>query len=164
MGLLVKEWDSFKKIKGCRLRGIYANQLNIHQFNKELILHPFEPILAIENPNSLVVRYWNLSWFEDTTGDDFLIIKEQDTPEPLEFESINGPNQIHSIRASSFFIQHNIINKVSGYGINVENKQLLTTIIIELEESYISIEAGPTIEAKITGKKPNLFGNLIFTT
>ncbi|MGM0778649.1 hypothetical protein [Cytobacillus firmus] len=59
-----KEWDSIKKIRGCLLLGIFANQLNVHQFNKELILHPYESILAVVNPRSLSVRYLNLSWFE----------------------------------------------------------------------------------------------------
>jgi hypothetical protein len=158
------DWEKFKAIRGCLLLGIYAKQLTIYQFNKELILHPFEPILAIANPRSLGVRYWNLCWFEGSTGDDILIIKEQDTPEPLEFESINAPYQKHSIRGSSFFVQHNVINKVRGYGINDENKQVLTKILLELEESYISIQAGAAIEARITEKKPNDFGTLIFST
>jgi hypothetical protein len=158
------EWDIFKAIRGCLLLGIYAKQLDIHQFNKELILHPFEPILAIGNPRSLEVRYWYLSWFEDITGDDLLIIKEQVTPEPLEFESINAPYQKHSIMASSFFVQHNVINKVCVYGIDDEYNQVITSIILELEESYLSIQAGAVIEARLTEKKPNDFGTLIFTT
>jgi hypothetical protein len=151
------EWDNFKATRGCLLLGIYAKQLTIHQFNKELILHTFEPILAIGNPRTHGVRYWSLSWFEDSTGDDLLIIKEQDTPDPLEYESINAPYQKHSIMASSFFVQHNVINKVCGYGINDENKQILTKIILELEDSYISIQAGAAIEIRITEKKPNDF-------
>lgn len=157
-------WDIFKAIRGCLLLGIYAKQFDIHQFNKELILHPFEPILVIGNPRTHGVRYWKLSWFENSTGDDLLNIKEQDTPEPLEFEMINAPYQKHSIRASSFFVQHIVINKVRGYGINDENKQVLTKIILELEDSCISIPAGAAIEIRITVKKPNDFGTLIFTT
>lgn len=162
--IMENEWNKFKAIRGCLFLGIYAKQLNIHQFNKELILHPFEPILAIGNPRTHGVRYWNLSWFENSTGDDLLIIKEQDTPEPLEFELINAPFQKHSIRASSFFVQHNFINKVRGYGINVENKQVLTKIILDLEDSYIFIQAGAAIEIRITEKKPNDFGTLFFAT
>ncbi|WHY84046.1 hypothetical protein QNH39_15295 [Neobacillus novalis] len=159
-----KEWESFKSIKGCMLMGIYAKALSMHQFKNELILHPVETILEIRNPKSFEIKYWKLSWTETTAGDDLLIVKEQDTPEPLQYESIDAPYQKHIITGSSFFVQHNVIKKVSGYGFNNDGSRFLTSIILELEESFISIQAGAAIEIRITSKKPKDFGNIIFAT
>jgi hypothetical protein len=157
------QWEDVKSIKGCTLSGIYANQLNIHQFNKELILHPTTPILAIEYPKTHEVKYWSLEWMEDKAGDDLLLVKEKETPKPLEY--MEGSHcQRHIIKSSSFFIQPNVINQVIGYGVKNGESPVLTSIILKLEEVYIFIKAGPVIEIRITENKPIGLGDLIFFT
>jgi hypothetical protein len=162
---LQKEWNRLTAIKDSLLIGIYANWINIHQFNNELILHSVEPIIEIRNPKSMEITYWKLSWIETEAGDDLLIINEQDTPEPLQYETIDMPNQKHMITAgSSYFVQHTRIKNVSGYGFYEDGNPFLYLIIIELEELYISIRAGAVIETRISSKKPIKIGDIIFTT
>ncbi|TQR15410.1 hypothetical protein [Psychrobacillus vulpis] len=157
------DWQSLKPVQGCLLTGIYANQLNVYQYNNFLDLQTIQLILKIKNPHSLEFWYWKIDWFEDEIGDDFLIIEEQETPEPIEYiyDSEIAPNQ-HLLMSSSFSVEQNKIKKVSGYGYKDEKSQILTSIVFELEKSFISITTGAVITTKITEKEPEDLGDLIF--
>lgn len=159
-------WDTIKSICNCSLLGIYENQLDIYQYNKEIILHSTEPILMFRYPNSRRITYWKLSSIEDIAGNDLLILKEQETPEPLQYELFEDQYQKHIIKSSSFSVQKDQIKNVSGYGFSDKNDLFLTDIILELEELYISIQAsaGSVIETRITESKPSNLRNLIFSS
>lgn len=159
-----QEWDRFMRVKGCLLEGIFANKLDTYQVNKDIILHSVEPLLYIRNSNSTDIKYWKMVWTEDNTGEDILQLKEQETPEPIEYELIDTPNQKHVIMGSSFSFQHNLIKKVIGYGFKDSNSEILSLIVLELDELFISIKTGPVIEMKITNEEPNGLGDIIFST
>ncbi|MCU9613061.1 hypothetical protein OEV98_05790 [Caldibacillus lycopersici] len=159
-----KEWERFKSIKDSLLIGIYAKQLSIHQYENKQILISDEPVLEIRNSKTNEIKYWKLDWLETMEGDDLLIVKEQETPEPLAYESIDAPYQKHIISGSSYFPQKQEIKHVSGYGFTNGDSQYLTSIILQLEASFIHIHTGPVIETKITSIKPDVFEDIIFTT
>ncbi|GAA0339430.1 hypothetical protein GCM10008967_32180 [Bacillus carboniphilus] len=158
-----KEWDSLSSIRECTLSGIYANQINIFRYDNELSFTSSMPIIAIRNPELHKTTYWKFGWRETKSGDDILIVNEQNTPEPLQYISVNTHYQSHVIKSSSFSLNHNKINKVSVYGFVDGSNQYLTDIILELEDRYISIRAGAVIEIKITEMQPDNKGNKIFS-
>ena len=160
------EWVIFKEIQGCLFIGIYANQLTTrYQENKDLLLHSVNLMLKIRKPNSSEETYWKIDWIEDDFGDDILTLKEQDTPEPLEYELINAPYQKYSVIGSGFLAyEDNLIKKVSGYGFKENHREFLSLIVLELEKLFISIIAGAVIETRITDKRPDDIGNLFFST
>ncbi|QUW23112.1 hypothetical protein JSQ81_05970 [Sporosarcina sp. Marseille-Q4063] len=156
------EWQSLKQVRGCLLTGIYANQLHVRD---DLVLFSSEYILKIKNPDTLKSWYWNVNWFEDGDSDDYLVIKEQETPEPLNYlnEPDLSPHQKHFIISSLFSFEDNLIKTASGYGFKNKNIEILSTLVFEFEESYLLIKTGPVIEARITKMKPNNLGAFIFS-
>lgn len=155
--------------KGYLLEGIFANLLHITLHNKEIILHATEPVLYIQKDNSADIKYWKIGWTEDDAGDDYLLPEEQETPEPLEYELIEDPYQRHTyqkhiISSSSFSIEHNLIKEVIGYGSIYSNRVILSAVVLELEDSFLSIEAVPAVEMRVTNKEPKHLGDVIFST
>ncbi|WP_419957452.1 hypothetical protein [Psychrobacillus psychrotolerans] len=156
-----KGWEIQKQVKGCILTGIYASQLHVRD---DLVLFSSEYVLKIRNPDTLEFWYWNLNWFEDEDLADYLVIKEQETPEPLEYvKELELSTQQHIIIGSLFYFEDNLIRAVSGYGFKDKNIEILTTLVFEFEESNLLIKTGPLIEARITKKKPNNLGDFIFS-
>lgn len=158
-----KEWTSFKSIEGSLL-WIYANQLGIYQSIEDISLTCMEPILKIRRDDSSEPSYWRINWKETDLGDDILLLKEQDTPEPLEYMPLtfDDPFQKHTILSSSFFLEQNNIKKVSGYGFEENGSEFLSTIVFELNDKFISIEAGPVITIKVTKTAPADLGEILF--
>jgi hypothetical protein len=161
---LQQVWERFKTIKGSFLAGIFANKLDTYKVNKDLILHSVEPLLCIRKTNLSDLKYWKIDWIEDNIGDDFLLLKEQKTPEPIEYQLIDDPKQKHIIMGSSFSLQSDLIKNVSGYGFKDSNNEILSCIVLELEDVFISIMTGAVIEIKITEEEPDDLGSIIFTT
>ncbi|KIL52916.1 hypothetical protein [Jeotgalibacillus campisalis] len=158
-------WERFMRVEGYLLEGIFASKLDTYQVNKDIILHSVEPLIYIRKSNAADIKYWKMDWAEENTGEDILLLKEQETPEPIEYELIDDPNQKHIIMGSSFsFLQHNLIKKVVGYGFKDSNSETLTSIVLELDEVFIFVKTGPVIEIKITNEEPNGLGDIIFST
>lgn len=157
-------WERFMRVKGCLLEGVFANKLDTYQVNKEIILHSVEPLLYIRNSNSTEIKYWKMDWTEDNTGEDILQLIEQETPESIEYDLIDIPNQKHLIMGSSFSFQHKLIKKVIGYGYKENHNEILSLIVLELDELFICINTGPVIEMKITNEEPTGLGDILFST
>lgn len=148
-------------IKGRVFGGIYGKILHIHNNDDELIIHCSEPLISLHSSQGdKDDRFWSFDWDELKTGEDTLLINEQNTPEPLEYEVIESPSQSYIISASSYYTRKNLIKEVSAYGFFESNVKRITSIVIKLEDSYIHIEASPAIEIRITNKKPTIEGDL----
>ena len=160
------EGDTFIGVQGCLFIGIYANQLTtLYDTNKDILLQSVNPILKIRKQHSSEETYWKFAWLEDDLGGDILTINEQDTPEPLEYILINAPYQKYSVIGSCFLAsEDSLIKKVSGYGFKKDNREFLSATVLELEKLFISIRAGAVIETRITDKRPNEMGSLLFST
>ncbi|MEQ2528402.1 hypothetical protein WMO40_17085 [Bacillaceae bacterium CLA-AA-H227] len=156
-----QEWTSFKSIEGSLL-WIYANQLGMYLSAEGISLTCMEPMLKIRRPDSPEPIYWKLNWEETELGDDILLLKEQDTPEPLNYESLEWTDQKHVITSSSFFLEQNEIKKVSGYGFKENGNEFLSAIVLEMDHRIISIEAGAVITIKVTTTAPADLGELLF--
>ncbi|MHA6250496.1 hypothetical protein [Oceanobacillus sp. CAU 1775] len=144
-----------KSIKGKLFGGIYGRTLHVHKYNDEIIIHCSEPLMSFHSSKgNLDEQFWLFEWEELETGDDVLLINEGRTPEPLDFEIIDSPNQKYIVLASSFYTEKDLIQGVSCYGFFESNQERLTSVVIRLEDSFIHIEASPAIEIRITNEKP----------
>lgn len=154
--------DFIQSMKENIFCGIYGDILHINRNNDELILHCSQPIISIHSTKENTdERFWSFESEERSTGDDVLIVNEQKTPAPLGYEVIVGSNQKYIISASSYSTEKNFIKDVSGYGFVESNMEILASLVLELEDSFVHIEAAPAIEIRITKQKPNIEDNLI---
>lgn len=151
-----------QSLRGNIFGGIYGNILHVNRNNDELILHCSQPIISIHSTKeNAAEKFLSFEWEELSTGDDVLIVNEQKTPVPLDYELIADFKQKYIISASSYSTEKNFIKDVSCYGLMETNMGILTTLVLELEDSFIHIEAAPAIEIKVNNEKPNIEDNLI---
>ena len=155
--------ERFKAMKGCLLEGIYANQLSTYMKHKDVILHSAEPVFEIRNYTD--ITYWKFEYAEDAEGDDILLLNEQQTPEPVKYELVdNLPYQKHIILGSGFFVPNEIIKKVTGYGhYDYDNDcKVVSSIVLEVEDLYITILPRAVIEIRITDYMLNDLEDILF--
>ncbi|RFB14824.1 hypothetical protein DZB84_15445 [Bacillus sp. HNG] len=154
-----------KTIKGTAMEGIYGKLLHIYNNKGELILHCSKPLIRFQTSHvNMDERFWLFEWEELETGENILVLNEQGVPDPLEYEVIDSLNENYLISASSYSTSHNIIKNVWGYGFSESNEEKLTSVVLELEDSFIHIEASPSIEIRITKEKPNIHCGLLVSS
>ncbi|MDR4889850.1 hypothetical protein RGU12_20355 [Fredinandcohnia sp. QZ13] len=154
-----------KKIKGMAMEGIYGKLLHIYNNNGELILHCSKPLIRFQTSHvNMDERFWLFEWEELETGENILILNEQGEPDSLEYEVIDSLNEKYLIPASSYSTSKNLIKKVWGYGFSELKEEKLTSVVLELEDSFIHIEASPAIEIRITKEKPNIHWTLLVSS
>jgi hypothetical protein len=163
---MLEKWNQLKAIKGMKLEMIYEKVLHVYQNRDQLILQCTNPLIHFgPNHNDINERYWLLEWEETLAGDDVLIVKSQPTPDPFDYELYDHPSQKYMLAPTSgYHIRDNSIIKIKGYGIN---KDLLTSLVIELERSFLHIAATPAIiEIRMTGFEPVIreHERLLFTS
>ena len=149
-----------KHIKNCLMLGVYAHQLFI---NEKLELTSSEFVISLRNPVTLENWYWRLEWFEETNGQDTLIIHEQETPEPLHYTTEPIISNDYFILNSKFSFDDNVINQVIGYGYKNANHNILSSLVFEFDNSYLLVNTGPVIEMNYVKAKPNIQKAIIFT-
>ncbi|MGG0720519.1 hypothetical protein ABE096_23510 [Robertmurraya massiliosenegalensis] len=90
---------------------------------------------------------------------------EQDTPEPLPTMETDLPHQKYSIMSSSILLEQNAIRSVSGYGYKKEDEEVLTSLVFELDDLYLLVEAGAglLVQIKMTKESPKELGTLLYT-
>ena len=160
VGFMNQNFQVEKHLKNCLMVGIYAYQLTI---NEKLKLISSEFVISLRNPVSLENWYWRLEWFEDTNGQDMLIIHEQETPEPLQYTTEPIISNDYFILNSRFSFEDNVINQVTGYGYKDTNQDILSSLVFEFENSYLLVNTGPVIEMNYVKVKPNIQKDIIFT-
>jgi hypothetical protein len=158
------EWNTLKQVNGCLLGDICSNQLHVSHDNNDIVLIPGDLIFKITNPTTLEFWYWRLRWFEDDSGDDYLIVNEQETPEPLNYlyDPDISPNQ-YLIIGSRYVLKNEVIKKVSGYGYKDRSSEILTSIVFDLNEEFVLVRTGPVMEVRIKEKEPVNLGDIIFS-
>ena len=109
--------------------------------------------LVFEHTVSLEKRYWRLDWFEDVLRSDFLVINEQEKPNPHPHEW----NDEHTTyKSSSFSILPNVVKHLTGYAYYGKEDEYVRALLFELEELFILIEPGSVIEIKLSTQKPDV--------
>lgn len=152
-----------KYCKGKQLEGIYGNILHtiLDHKNNLTILCSRQILLYLKSAQD---TFWLVDWTELDTGENIFIVKEQESPEPFEYNQVEELSQNYLIPSSCFTIEDNAIINVWGYGITDYDVEQLSTIVFELGHSFVHIEASPAIEIKITKQQPTIKGELLFTT
>ena len=69
----------------------------------------------------------------------------------------------YMVMSSQFNFADNLINKVSGYGFKDIEEEILTTLVLEFEDSFLLINTGPVIEIRYLKDKPNIKKDVIFS-
>lgn len=154
-----------KSVKGCLLAGIWSNQLYVRQKGADWEYSFGELLISIKKELcSTDLWYWRIEWFENEDGDDLLLIKEQHTPEPLDYSYDLEITNYPLIAASNITIDHNRIKKVNGYGFRVNDDENLTALVFELEKENVIIElSGPIVTAMIGETPSENLGELFFS-
>ena len=149
-----------KHIKNCLLVGVYAQQLII---NEKLELTSSEFVISLRNPVTWENWFWRLEWFENTNGEDTLIIHEQETPEPLQYTKEPIISNDYLILNSRFNFDDNVIHQVIGYGDKNSNQDMLSSLVFEFENAYLVVNTGTVIEMSYVNVKPTIQKAIIFT-
>jgi hypothetical protein len=160
-------WEHFMNLKGKSLVSIQAKHLVTEKYNNEFRLSSTKPFIHWRDSETGDEGFWKLKWSENEAGDDILLLSEQNTPEPLDYEYCKG--SIYSkivIKESCFMCNRASINAISGYGYSNGDEKYLYSIIIELENWFLHIESYPAIIITIHDEppQPHSSDRLLFTT
>ncbi len=113
--------------------------------------------------------FWRFEWSENKYGESILLLHEQVTPEPLNYQYVvdTDPPFI-SVLESSYSPTSILIKEVSGYGFVTEREEFLYAIQLETEKEYIYIDGSPGLmEMRISEKELNIYADhyyLMFST
>lgn len=131
-----------------QLVGFYAERLDV---NESMQLFASHFILQFHHRTNHSVIYWHASWHEDDKGADHLLIREQQTPEPLSFvvEPLISASPL--ITTSQFLLHDAVVQRISLYGYNEDG--VISAVLIELSTGVVCIETGPLIEVQYTKHK-----------
>ncbi|MEO4053019.1 SLAP domain-containing protein [Solibacillus sp. CAU 1738] len=142
---------------------IYAEQIHSHQQFDEWTFHSMKPVLSFRHKDTNDSFYWQLDWFEDEPGSDYLLIEEQTIPTSIDYHVDQYYPDQYFIIGSSFSFEDNVIKKVTGYGYKGETLQVFDTIVFEFEQSFLLIKAGPLISGVYTKTPPVVNREILFT-
>lgn len=164
---MINQFDFLKKVKGMTFSGIYGDLLHTYKNDQNITVIADPAILCFWQVNgNRNEKFWLIKWRELYSGDDALIVTEQDVPEPLKFEESEMGSQKYLIYSASFSTLKNKIKNVWGYGFREEGEVWMRVIIFELEDSFIHVQASPAMEYKVLDRFPDLhpFDELLVTT
>ncbi|UOQ49020.1 hypothetical protein MUN88_02450 [Gracilibacillus caseinilyticus] len=93
-----------------------------------------------------------------------MLLNEQSTPDPVTYETIENSQYRHILGGSGFEVHQKTIQNISGYGFKDRDDTFLTTLVLELEEVYICIKAGPVLRIVISNETRDELPDVIFST
>ncbi|TFE01528.1 hypothetical protein [Jeotgalibacillus salarius] len=143
---MTTNYTYIKKLKNMHFKGLYSERLLVYKTHKgEFQMHLSTSLLGFRpKEENAAEKFWHMKWNELLpSGHDVLLIREQNTPEPLQYEEINSPYQTYVVSASNYSTAFNTINNAWAYGYPEEEDIQLHTVILELEESFMNISATP---------------------
>ncbi|MFB1081611.1 hypothetical protein [Jeotgalibacillus sp. JSM ZJ347] len=166
---MTAEFEFIRSLKNMNFTGLYSDRLLIYKDNKsEFHMNATTALLGFRRLEEYVEEtYLHIEWDEDfETGHDFLVIKEQTAPEPLEYKEINEPQQKYLISASSYLSAHDIVKNVWAYGYSEEYGSQRHTIVLEFEDSFFKIQATPATDYRIVKEfpKPSIYDVILLST
>lgn len=157
-----RELKHLHNVNGYSLR-IYDKQMHLDQQNDKWTFHSIKTVLKFHHEKTNDSFYWQLTWYEDEPGSDYLLIEEQTIPTSIDYHVDQYYPDQYFIIGSSFSFEDNVIKKVTGYGYKDETVQVFDTIVFEFEQSFLLIEAGPVIRGVYTKTPPLINRDILFT-
>lgn len=99
-----------------------------------------------------------MKWLEDTEGNNYLLLNEQEMPEPLIYETFEDTKYTYIIHATSYNgTGYPKIKDVRSYGfLYSKDQELLYSNLIETDERFIHIITSPAIEVRISKERPKI--------
>ncbi|KIL42785.1 hypothetical protein KP77_34150 [Jeotgalibacillus alimentarius] len=161
-------FDFLTKVKGMNVSAIYCDMLHTYKDGNKISVIASPGVLCFMKEHAdRDEKFWLIQWEELYSGNDALIVKEQDTPAPLNYKETEFGQQKYIVSSASFTTFRSEIKNVWGYGFTDEGEVWLGDIILELEDSFIYIAASPAIEYKVLDEFPDkrrLYDELLVTT
>jgi len=141
-----EEWNELMELKGKRLIGLEVKRIIIHKNEDSFSFYCFNPFIHWKLENSTEEGFWRLKWTENEEGEDVLLLNKQDTPEPLEYNTVKADelNAKYIVQESSITHSGKIQN-VIGIGFTTKGNDYLSAIVLEFGNSYIQIEVTPAL-------------------
>lgn len=151
-----------QSIRGMELKTILVEQIAAYQKKDGWEYLCTDPVLHFQSesdPNQKT--YWILSWQETEEGDDELLIDETHEPDTLsQFQRVEGFRE-PVIVSSSIHLENASVQSIVVYGFKDEEQEFLTSIVLELEEVYVTFTSGPVYTVIVTNTFPeNVDGEL----
>ncbi|MBD7908200.1 hypothetical protein [Sporosarcina gallistercoris] len=151
-----------QSIRGMKLKTVLVEQIAAYQKGDGWEYLCSEPVLHFQSksdPNQKT--YWILSWRETEEGDDELLIDEtHDTDTLSQFQRVEGFRE-PVIVSSSIHLENASVQSMVVYGFKDEEQEFLTSIVLELEDVYVTFTSGPVFTVTVTNTFPeNVDGEL----
>ncbi|REB05531.1 hypothetical protein DVB69_14760 [Sporosarcina sp. BI001-red] len=154
---------SVKSIIGMDLKSILVEQLHAYQSGEGWKYLCGSPVLPFQfQGSSERPVYWILSWTETAEGDDQLLIDETHDADTLSrFERVEGFRE-PVIVSSSIHLERARVQRVIGYGYKDEKQEFLTSIVVKLENVYVTFISGPVFTVTVTNTFPENMDRELF--
>ncbi|WP_025783972.1 hypothetical protein [Sporosarcina sp. D27] len=152
-----------KSVIGMDLKTLLVEQLAVYQKGEGWEYLCPEPVLRFQSPTDFErPLYWVLSWKETEYGDDQLLIDETHDADTLsQFQRVEGFRE-PLIVSSSIQLENTLVQRVLVYGYKDEEKEFLTSIVIKLENIYVTFTSGPVFTVTITKTFPENMDRELF--
>lgn len=154
---------SLQSIIGMDLKTILVNQLTAYQRGDGWEYQCAEPVLRFRSLTDFErPLYWVLSWTETEDGDDQLLIDETHDADTLShFQRVERFRE-PLIVSSSIQLENTRVQRVLVYGYKDEEKEFLTSIVIKLENIYVTFTSGPVFTVTVTKTFPENMDRELF--
>lgn len=154
---------SLQSIIGMDLKTILVEQLTVYQKGEGWGYLCSEPVLHFQHLTDFgQPLYWVLSWAETEEGDDQLLIDETHDADSLsQFQQVEGFGE-SAIVSSSNHLENSCVQRMFVHGYKDEAKEFLTSIVIELENVYVTLTSGPVFRVYVTNTFPENMDRELF--
>lgn len=149
--------NKMKSLLGSNLKNILVDQLTVYQRSDGWKYQFVNPVLHFQSETDTDWSlYWILSWLETAEGDDQLLIEETETAETLScFEQVDWSDQ-PLIVSSLINLERATVKSVIAFGYKDEENEFLTSIVLKLENQYVTFYCGPVFTMTLTNMFPEM--------
>lgn len=151
-----------QSIRGMKLKTVLVEQITAYQKGDGWEYLCADPVLQFQSKSDLNQEtYWILSWRETEEGDDQLLIDETHDADSLsQFQWVEGFRK-PVIVGSSIHLENASVQSLVVYGFKDEEQEYLTSIVLELENVYVTFTSGPVFTFTVSNTFPeNVDGEL----
>lgn len=140
-----------QSIIGMDLKAILVEQLSAYQRGDGWKYICTEPVLRFQSSTDFErPLYWILSWTETEDGDDQLLIEETYDADTLsQIQRVEGFRE-SVIVSSSIYLENSSVQSVMVHGYKDEKQEFFTSLVVKLENVYVTFTSEPVFIVTIT--------------
>lgn len=154
---------SMQSIIGMDLKAILVEQLSAYQRGDGWKYICTEPVLRFQSSTDFErPLYWILSWTEREDGDDQLLIEETYDADTLsQIQRVEGFRE-SVIVSSSIYLENSSVQSVMVHGYKDVKQEFFTSLVVKLENVYVTFTSGPVFIVTITNTFPENMDRELF--